>query len=46
MLKYVAIIISLVASIISCELLPIHGCLVHLIAPLWTNNSTTEAWTH
>jgi hypothetical protein len=46
MLEYVAIIISLVASIISWELLPVHQCLVHPIALLWTNNTTAKAWTH
>jgi hypothetical protein len=45
MLEYVAIIISLVASIVSWELLPAHQRPVHPIALLWTDNTTAEAWT-
>jgi hypothetical protein len=46
MLEYIAIIISLAASIVSWELPPAHQRPVHPIALLCTDNTTTEAWTH
>jgi hypothetical protein len=45
MLEYAAIIISLAASIVSWEALPVDQRPIHPMVLSWTDNTTAEAWT-